>query len=84
MRVELDVDLRPAGPALKPKPVVDPEVVAENRGRAREERLLRRIALAQVVETRIAAGAFADMADVARRCGVSRARMSTIMNWREN
>ena len=68
MRVELDVDLRPAGAA--PKPVVDPEVVAEKRRRAREERLLRRIAMAQVIEARIADGEFADLADVARRCGV--------------
>jgi hypothetical protein len=80
MRVELNVDLRPAGAALKP--VVDPEVVAEKRRRNGEDRLLRRIALAQVIETRIAAGTFADMAAVARHCGVSRARLSMIMNWR--
>lgn len=76
MRVELAVDLRPAGAA--PKPIVDPELEGEKRCHAREERLLRRIAMAQVIEARIAEGKFADLADVAVRCGVSRARVSQL------
>jgi hypothetical protein len=80
MRIELDVDLRPERPEPVVKPVVDPEFVADKRGRAREDRLLRRIALAQVIETRIAAGEFADLADVAYRCHVSRARVSAVVS----
>ena len=81
MRVELEVDLRPAGPepVASEKHVVDPEVRAAQQRRDREERWLRRIALAQVIEARIAAGVFADLADVARRCGVSRARISQVV-----
>jgi hypothetical protein len=84
MRIELNVNLRPARPEPEAKPVVGPEVVVKKRCRAREERLLRRIAVAQVVEARIAEGEFADLADAARHCGVSRAQMSMIMGWRGN
>lgn len=78
MKIELDVDLRPAGtgPAAKEKAVVDPEVRAEKLRRDREERWLRRIALARVIEARISDGKFADQAGVARQCGVSRSMMS--------
>lgn len=81
MRVELDVDLRPAGPGAetKVKAVVNPEVRAEKQRRSREERMLRRIALARVIETGIYGGEFADLADVARCCGISRARVSGIV-----
>jgi hypothetical protein len=80
MSVEFEVNLRPTGAA--PNPVVDREVVAANRFRAREERFLRRATLARVVEARIAAGEFDDMADPARRRHVSRARMSKFVAWR--
>jgi len=78
MRVELDVDLRPAGPGAeaKGKAVVNPEVTAEKQRQSREDRMLRRIALARVIEAGIVGGEFADLADVARRCNVSRARAS--------
>ncbi|MEZ4387213.1 MAG: hypothetical protein R3D98_06475 [Candidatus Krumholzibacteriia bacterium] len=81
MKIKLDVDLRPAGtgPVAKEKPVVDPEVRADELRRDREERMLRRIALARVIEARIAAGDFADLADTARRCGVSGARVSQLL-----
>ncbi len=82
MRVEVEIDLRPTRPEPEAKPAVDPEVVAEKRRSSSEDRQLRRIALAQVIEARIAAGEFKDMAEVAQRCRVSRARLSTIMNWR--
>lgn len=82
MRVELDIDLRPDKPEPAPKPVVDPEVVAEKRRCSSEDRLLRRIALAQAIEARIAAGEFKDMAEAALRCHVSRARLSKVVAWR--
>lgn len=79
MRIELDVDLRPEKPQAQPKPGVDPKAGTERQRRAQEERFLRRIALAQVIETHIAAGEFADLADVAHRCSVSRARISALV-----
>ncbi|HOX27272.1 MAG TPA: hypothetical protein PLL30_16255 [Candidatus Krumholzibacteria bacterium] len=79
MRVELNVDLRPARPVAAEKPVVDPEIRAEALRRDREERWLQRIALARVIDAGIASGTFADLASVARRCGVSRARVSRVV-----
>lgn len=76
MRVELQVNLRPERRLPVAKPVVDAEARGERQRLAREDRRLRQIALAQLIEDRIAAGEFASLADVARRCGVSRARMS--------
>ena len=78
MRMELEVDLRPARPETAA--VETPEAKAEKRRRDRKERRLRRIALAQVIEAKIADGEFADLADVARRCGVSRARVSQLID----
>jgi hypothetical protein len=40
---------------------------------------LQRIALARVVARAIAGGDFDDMADLARHCGVSRARLSSVV-----
>jgi AraC-like DNA-binding protein len=54
------------------------ETQAEKQRLAREDRHLRQIALARLIEDRIAAGEFASLADVARRCGVSRARVSQV------
>jgi len=81
MRVEIEVDLRPAppGPAAEAKPTVDPAARAEQRRRDREERMLRRLALAQVIEASITIGRFNDMADLAQLCGVSRARVSQVI-----
>ena len=78
MRVELNVDLRPARSVSTKKSDSDPNAKAEQQRRDREERMLRRIPLARVIEAQIADGKFADLADVARRCGTSRARVSQI------
>ena len=78
MRVELNVDLRPTRPEAAV--VETPEAKAEKRRQGREERWLRRIALARVVESKIACGEFADLADAARRCGTSRARLSQLFD----
>ena len=77
MRVELEIDLQPVRPEAAPVETL--EAKAEKRRRNREERMLRRIALARLIEARIADGEFADLADVARWCGVSRARMSQVV-----
>lgn len=79
MPVELNVDLRPMKPEPKPKPIADPVPAAEKLRRYREERFLRRVALAQAIEAKIADGTFADLSDVARRCHVSRARVSALV-----
>ena len=83
MRVELEVDLRPARPVAKTEPVDDPKKKAEKQRRDREERTLRRIALAQAIEAGVAAGTFTDLADAARRCGVSKSMVSKVVSWRE-
>jgi hypothetical protein len=82
MRVELQVDLRAERRRPVAKPVVNNEARAEAQRLAREDRWLRRIALARLIEAKIATGEFASLADVARRCGVSRARVSqTVKRW---
>lgn len=82
MRVELDVDLRPAKPApgAAERTVVDPEALAKRSRSRREERFLRRVALASVIEDAVATGEFRDLAHVARRCRVSRARVSAVVS----
>ena len=81
MRVELQINLRPERRLPAPKPVVDAKARAENQRIAREDRRLRQIALARLIEDRIASGEFASLADVARRCGVSRARVSKLADF---
>lgn len=80
MRVELEVNLRPTGPGpvAGKKSVADPEIRAERQHRDRKERWLRRIALRRVIEARIDSGEFTDLADVARRSGVSKTRVSNL------
>ena len=78
MRVELVVNLRAVRRRPVPRPV-DAEARAEKQRLAREDRWLRRIALVRLIEDRIASGDFASLADVARRCGVSRARVSQVV-----
>ena len=78
MRVTLAVDLRPTRRTSVAKPIVDAKARAEKLRRYQEDRRLRRIALAQVIEAKIATGEFASLADAARRCGVSRARVSQV------
>lgn len=81
MRVELVVNLRPEPrrPKAATKPVADPVARAEKQRVACEDRRLRQIALARLIEERIASGQFASLADVVRKCGVSRARVSQVM-----
>ena len=62
------------------KLVFAPEVRAEARRRSREDRWLRRVALARVIEAGIASGDFTDLADVAKQCQVSRARVSQLVS----
>ena len=81
MRVELEVDLRPTRPEAAA--VETPEAKAEKRRRDREDIWLRRIALARVIEAGIVSGEFTDLADAARRCGVSRARVSQVVDVRQ-
>ena len=76
MRVELEVNLRPRRPGAEP--VETSEAKVEKRRQDREDRMLRRIALVRVIEDKIASGEFTDLADVARRCRVSRARISQL------
>lgn len=82
MRVELSVNLRHGKPVLeaKKKPVINLEAKAEKWRRDREDRWLQRLALAHVVAHAIDCGEFTDMAAVARRCGVSRARISNLVS----
>lgn len=76
MRVELDIALRPERTDRVPAPVAESVSAAVRQHQLKEERWLRRIALARVIEDAITAGEFEDLADVARRCGISRALVS--------
>lgn len=74
MRVEVAVDWgRVAGKPRQDNPLND---LAPPRSRA--ERWLWYVAVARETEARVASGEFASYADAARRCGVSRARISAI------
>lgn len=64
-------------PVLKPK--VDPVATAERRRQNRAARKARNLALAHYIDALVRSGEVADLADVARMCGVSRARVSKIM-----
>ena len=79
MRVELDVALKPAYPERIPAPTAPASTYEERQKQLKEERLLRRIALAQVIEKAVADGRFEDLAAVAHRCRVSRARVSALV-----
>ncbi len=79
MRVELDVELRPVSRGSANESISETIPRAELQRRDREERRLKRIALARTIDAGIANGTFADLADVARRCGVSRARVSKLV-----
>ncbi len=78
MRVELEVDLQSSDTGRASKDdagIKQPSI-------SREDRWLRRIALARVIEARIASGEFIDLADVARRCKVSRPATSSAVSAR--
>jgi hypothetical protein len=74
MRIELEVNLQSSDTGRASKD--DAEI--KQPGLSREDRWLRRIALARAIEARISSREFTDLADVARRCGVSRSRVSVI------
>ncbi len=77
MKLEMKVDWEelPQEPRKKPEP--SPQYPEPPRSRA--ERRLWYIAVGCEIEARILDGRFASLADAARRCGVSRARVSQIM-----
>jgi hypothetical protein len=80
MRVEIQVDLKPQNRANGSRSQKPGEEESRQSSRSREERRLRRIALARAVESAIVRCEFGDMADAARRCGVSRVRISRVLD----
>ena len=77
MRVELEVDLRRRDRQPPPSGHADN---AEKLRLDREERRLRQLALAQHIDYLVVTGRVDSLADVARMCGVSRARVSQVKN----
>jgi hypothetical protein len=77
LRVEfkLAIARRPA-----PKPVPEPGVKAERVRVDRAARRARQLALAYWIDGLVRSGEVADLAAVARHCGVSRARVSKLMS----
>ena len=63
----------------EPKPVPEPGVKAERLRVDRAARRARNLALAYWIDGLVRSGEVADLASVARMCGVSRARVSKIM-----
>jgi len=76
LRVELEVDL---GRRDKPASQHDKADKADNRRLDREERRLRQLALAYHIDHLIVSGQVDSLAEVARTCGVSRARVSQLI-----
>ena len=74
-RVEFRVDLGKRPPAPKP----EPGAKAERQRRDRAARRARNLALAYWIDGLIRSGKVADLATVARMCGVSRARVSFVV-----
>jgi hypothetical protein len=79
VRVELKVNLSPERCPASPARPPDRQTREAAASLDRENRRLKRIALARVVARAISDGDFIDMADLARRCGVSRARLSNVV-----
>ena len=75
MRVELKVNLRRRD---RQPPSNDRADKADNRRLDREERCLRQLALAQHIDQLVVTGQVESLAEVARMCGVSRARVSQV------
>jgi hypothetical protein len=63
----------------EPKPVPEPGVKAERVRVDRAARRARNLALAHYIDHLIRSGEVADLAAVARMCGVSRARVSAVV-----
>lgn len=75
LRVEFRVNLRRRSPAPKP----EPGAKAERQRLDRAARKARNLALAYWIDHLIRTGQVADLAEVARMCGVSRARVTAVV-----
>ena len=78
LRVEFKVDLGGRRPAPKPAPGAK----AERQRQDRAARKARNLALAYYIDSLVRSGQVADLAAVARMCGVSRARVSKVVGMR--
>ena len=81
MSEELRVEFKVAfsGRRSEPKPVPEPGVKIERQRVDRAARRARQLALAHYIDHLIRSGEVADLAGVARMCGVSRALVSAIV-----
>lgn len=77
LRVEFKMSIAGRRPA--PKPKADPATRTERRRVDRAARKARNLALAHYIDGLVRSGEVADLAAVARMCGVSRARVSKIV-----
>ena len=84
MRLEIEVDLKTRKNNSGRQQHESASLASNRSHRTSEERRLRRIALARAIFAAISRGEFVDMADVARQCGVSRARISHVMDPNRN
>lgn len=66
-------------PTKTPSPKPPPGEKAERQRQERAARKARNLALAYYIDSLIRSGEVADLAEVARMCGVSRARVSALM-----
>lgn len=81
MSEELRIEFRmPTARRPEPKPGPEPGVRAERLRVDRAERRARNLALAYWIDSLIRTGEVADLAAVARMCGVSRARVSAVVS----
>jgi len=78
LRVEFKMAVAGRRPA--PTPEADPATRTERRRIDRAARRARNLALAYYIDGLVRSGEVADMAAVARMCGVSRARVSKVVS----
>ncbi|MDO8943231.1 MAG: hypothetical protein Q7U75_08590 [Desulfobacterales bacterium] len=77
LRVEFKMAVAGRRPA--PKPEANPATRTERRRLDRAARKARNLALAHYIDGLVRSGEVADLAAVARMCGVSRARVSNVV-----
>ncbi len=77
LRVEFKMAASNRRPVPKPEP--DPATRTERRRLDRAARRARNLALAHYIDALVCSGEVADLAAVARMCGVSRARVSKVV-----
>jgi len=77
LRVEFKVKLAGRRPAPKPAPGARAERLRQDRA----ARKARNLALAHYIDKLVRSGEVADLAAVARLCGVSRARVSAVVSF---